>query len=124
MAKNILVIDDEELVTESLKRLLKKEGYNVAIAKDAEEAMQKVSETDFSLIVSDIMIPIMDGIDIVENIRQYLKQSGKKPVPEVLITGYSNEDNIRRAQELKVADFICKPFDIKDFLEIIKKNLK
>lgn len=124
MLKNILVIDDEELVTESLKRLLKKEGYNVAIAKSGKEAMERIKETDFNLIVTDVRIPEIDGVEIVKNIRDYLKQNNKKSIPEILITGYSSEESLEQAQELKVADYIYKPFDINVFLETVKKNLK
>ena len=124
MAKNILVIDDEELVTESLKRLLKKEGYSVIIAASGKEAMEYVSKSDFDLIVSDVRMPEVDGVEIVKNIREYLKQNGKKTIPEILITGYSSEESLKQAQELKVADYIYKPFDIKQFLEVVKKNLK
>lgn len=124
MAKNILVVDDEELVTESLKRLLKKEGYNVTIAKSGKEAIGKIKDTDFNLIVSDVRMPEIDGVEIVKNIRKYLKENNKKPVPEILITGYSSDESLKQAQELKVADYIYKPFDIKAFLEVVKKNLK
>lgn len=124
MAKKILVIDDEELVIESLKRLLKREGYNVTISKNGKEAMEKIKEEDFDLIISDIRIPEIDGVEIVKNIREYLKQKGKKSIPEILITGYSSDEIFKQAKELKVADFIYKPFDIRDLLEIVKKNLK
>jgi YesN/AraC family two-component response regulator len=124
MSKNILVIDDEDLVTESLKRLLKKQGYCVAVACNNTEAMKKIQELDFDLVVSDIRIPEVNGVEIIKNIRHYYKVSQKKPIPEILITGYSSDEHLKEAQALKVADYLYKPFDIKDFLEIIKKNLK
>lgn len=64
MAKNILVIDDEELVTRSLQKLLGKEGYNVTVVKSGAEAVKKVKETDFDLIISD-------GDDSEENKAKY-----------------------------------------------------
>lgn len=123
MPKNILVIDDEELVTESLKRLLKKEGYGVTIAKSGKEALEAIKDTAFDLVVSDIRMPEIDGIEIVKNIREYLKRGGKKPIPEILITGYASDESFRQAQELKVADYIYKPFDITEFVKVVKKNL-
>jgi two-component system, response regulator YesN len=124
MSKQILVIDDEDLVTESLKRLLKKQGYSVAIARNNTEALEKVKELNLDLIVSDIRIPEVNGVEIIKNIRHYYKVSQKKPIPEILITGYSSDEHLKEAQALKVADYLYKPFDIKDFLEIVKKNLK
>ena len=57
MAKKILVIDDEELITKSLLRLLSKEGYEVSIARTGSEALEKIKETHFDLIVSDVRMP-------------------------------------------------------------------
>ena len=123
MAKKILVIDDEGLVTASLKQLLKKSGYDVDVAHNGNAAMEKIRESDFDLIISDIRMPGINGVEVVKQIRRYLQQAGKPAVPEVLITGYANKENLEEAQRLKVADYIYKPFNIKEFLEIVKKNL-
>ena len=124
MAKRILVIDDEELVIESLKKLLRRENYDVTIARNHKEAIKEVEDHDFDLIVADIRMPEVDGVEIVKHIREYLKQNNKKPIPEILITGYASEETFKQAQDLNVADYIYKPFDIKHFLEVVKKNLK
>jgi len=123
MAKNMLVIDDEKIVTKSIQRLLKREGYSVTISQNASEAINKVKENDFDLIVSDIRMPEQDGIEAIKNIRAYLRQNNKKSIPEILITGYADEDKYKNAIELQVADYIYKPFDTKDFLETVKRNL-
>jgi len=123
MGKKILVIDDEKLVVESLKKLLKREGYDANIAKNGTEAMAQIKESDFDLIVSDIRMPDINGIEIVKKIREYLKQNGKRPIPEILITGYASKENLDEAEKLNVADYIYKPFNIKDFLEVIKRNV-
>lgn len=121
MPKNILVIDDEELVTESLKRLLKREGYNVAISKNGADAIEKVKKVDFDLIISDIRMPGLDGIETIKQIRAYLEKSNKKLIPEVLITGYADVDKYESASYMEVADYLYKPFDNADFLLVIKK---
>lgn len=123
MAKNILIIDDEELVVESLGKLLKKEGYGVVLAENHKEALAKVKDMDFDLIVSDIRMPEINGVEIIQEIRRFLIKNGKKSIPEILITGYSGEDCLKQAEELKVADLIYKPFDVRDFLKIVRKNL-
>ena len=123
MAKKILVIDDEELVSESLKKLLKREGYEASVARSGVEALAKIKDAEFDLIVSDIRMPDMNGIDIVKKIRVHLKESGKRPVPEILITGFASEDNLEEAKKLNVADYIYKPFNIKEFLDIVRRNL-
>ena len=123
MPKKILVIDDEELVTASLKKLLKKSGYDVVIAQNSQEAMKSVKENDFDLIVSDIRMAGEDGIEIVKNIRSYLQENKKNRIPEMLITGYASKDKYQSAVELKVSAYVNKPFDIKEFLETVRRIL-
>jgi CheY-like chemotaxis protein len=124
MGKNILIIDDEKLVTKSLQKLLARDGYSVVIAASGIEAMEKFKNAGFDLIVSDVRMPGMDGIETIEKIRQLQKDSGKTPIPEILITGFANEESYNRALKLKVADYIFKPFDSKQFLDAIKRNLR
>jgi response regulator RpfG family c-di-GMP phosphodiesterase len=68
-------------------------------------------------------MPGEDGIEAIKNIREYLDENNKKRIPEVLITGYADEEKYKNALKLKVADYIYKPFDTNDFLEVIRKNL-
>ena len=120
MSKNILVIDDEEMVTLSLKRLLKKSGYEVDTANHAAEAMKKIRDAHFDLIISDIRMPGEDGIEIVKKIRAYLQDNKRDKIPEILITGYASEDKYQSAVELQVRAYINKPFDIKELLETVR----
>lgn len=123
MAKKILVIDDEELITKSLLKLLSKEGYNVTIARSGAEALENIKKIDFDLIISDVRMPEMDGVEMIKKIRSHLKKMSKKPIPEVLITGYADKEKYEEAMGLKVADYIYKPFDMLDFLRVVKKQL-
>ncbi len=123
MTKNILVIDDEKLVAKSIQKLLHEKGYNVVVAEDGLTALEKVKETDFDLIISDIRMGGMDGIETMKNIRGYLSQKGKKSIPEVVITGYADEDSYIAATKLEVADYVYKPFDNEVFLKIIQSNI-
>ena len=123
MAKNILIVDDEELITKSLLKLLNKEGYLVAVAKSGKEALEKIKDSDFDLIISDVRMPEMDGIETIRQIRSYLEKANKKLVPEVLITGYADADKYETATELEVADYLYRPFDTADFLNIVKKTI-
>jgi len=123
MAKRILIIDDEELITKSLERLLNKEGYEVTVSKSGAEALEKIKETDFNLIISDVRMPGLDGIETIKQIRAYLEKEGKSPVTEVLITGYADMEKYVSAKELEVFDYLYKPFDNNEFLRIIKNAL-
>lgn len=123
MEKNILVIDDEELVSKSLKKLLSKEGYNAAVAASGEEAVEKLKAVNFDLVICDVRMPKLDGIETIEKLRQVQKESGRQPIPEIFITGYADEDRYKSALKLGVTDYIFKPFDTEQILEAIKRNI-
>ena len=123
MAKKILVIDDEELITISLQKLLSRQGYEVVTSQDAGSALQKIKEGGFDLIISDVRMPGMDGIETILKIRKNLQESKKQLIPEVLITGYADLDKYEKAKELNVARYVNKPFDNDEFLRITKEIL-
>ncbi len=123
MAKNILLIDDDELVTGSLKLLLKREGYGVDIARSGWEAVKKVERADFDLIIFDVRMPDMDGIETIKKIRDYLKNANKRPIPEILITGYADKDKYEEGIALNVANYLYKPFDNDELFRAVKDNI-
>jgi CheY-like chemotaxis protein len=124
MPKKILVIDDDKLIVATLKRLLTKEGYRVVTALSGSEALKQIEQADFDLIVSDIKMPEMDGVETVKRIRDYLTRSGKNPIPEIFITAYAKEDMYKEALTLNSAGYIEKPFDMKSLLEAVKKTIE
>ena len=123
MLKNILLVDDEELVIKSMKKMLGKEGYNAVAAGGGKEAITEYKHSDFDLIVCDVLMPEMDGIETIENIRKLRDEMKRKVIPEIIVTGYADEEKYLKALKLKVADYILKPFDRNQFLGIIKKHL-
>jgi CheY-like chemotaxis protein len=123
MAKRILLVDDEELVIRSVGKLLQKQGYDVLMATSGEEAINTVKKEVIDLVVFDVRMPQMNGIEAIKAIRQYQKKVGLKAIPEILITGYADETMMREAEDLKVADCLYKPFDMRDFLNCVKKYL-
>ena len=123
MSKNILVIDDDVMITKSLQKLLKKERYTVTIVDNGKNALDTVRAGDFDLLICDIRMPHMDGIETIEAIRKERQAQKKRPIKEIIITGYADEEKYKSAVNLKVADYIYKPFDIKDLLDAVKRNL-
>jgi len=124
MTKNILLIDDDKLVLMTLKRLLTKEGYKITTAQSGAAALIRIEEVDFDLIISDIKMPEMDGVETVKRIREYLVQNHKRPVPEIFITAYAKEEIFQKAIDLKAAGYIEKPFDIKTLLRTTKEAIE
>lgn len=120
MAKHILVIDDDELILRTLKRLLTKEGYKITIAPNGAKAFNEITQRDFDLIISDIKMPEIDGVETLKKIREYLTLNSRKLIPEIMITGYAKEKIYQDALHLKAAAYIDKPFDMKPLLEAIQ----
>lgn len=121
VAKKILLIDDDKLILMTLKRLLAKEGYKITTALNGMAALRHIQEAEFDLIISDIKMPNMDGVETVKKIREYLVKNNKKPIPEIFITAYAKEEIYQMALSLKAAGYIEKPFDIKALLQAVRK---
>ncbi len=121
MAKKILLIDDEELVVKSLSRLLSRQGYDVIICHNGEDAIKKAENENIDLIVCDVRMPVISGIETIKRIREAYKVQKKKPVKEILITGYADEALSKEAEDLRVSEYIYKPFDLRDFIACIER---
>ncbi|MFC1674882.1 response regulator [Candidatus Omnitrophota bacterium] len=124
MTRNILVIDDDELILGTLKRLLRGEGYGVSTAQSGQEAIEKIKNVNYNLIITDIRMPGLDGVETIKQIRKSLSELGKDHIPELVITGYDSEDNRQKTGDLKVAGFLTKPFDLKELLSNIEAHIK
>src|SRR6478752_4954655 len=120
---NILLVEDEENLHETLKLNLEIEGYSVTSAYDGNEAMKMIEEEYFDLIIMDVMLPEMDGISVTENIRL-----NNNNVP-VLILSAKNTGHDRVLGLKKGADdYLTKPFNLEELLlridKLIVKNKK
>jgi CheY-like chemotaxis protein len=124
MPKSILIIDDDKLIAVTLRRLLTREGYNVTTASSGIKALALIKDCAFDLIMSDVKMPEMDGIETVKKIREYLAQNKQEPIPEIFITAYAREDIYQQALGLNAAGYIEKPFDIKTLLETTKEIIE
>jgi putative two-component system response regulator len=123
MAKQILVIDDEELIIRSLAKLLEKNGFETFIAKTGQDAMAMVEEGDFDLIISDIRMPGHNGIEIIKDINEICQKKGAEKLPVIFITGYADKKLESEAKALNPIDYIYKPFNISDLVNRIKETL-
>lgn len=119
--KKILVIDDDDLVRKSVEGLLRIEGYDSVCVKNAFEALHQIKETDFDLIISDIRMPGMNGVEAVREIRRMFNESSKKQIPIVFITGYAETSTELDAE--KLGEVILKPFDLTRLAMTIREYL-
>ena len=121
MAKNILVVDDDGMVTRSLCGLLKKSGYSAEASGDGFDAIEKVQDTHIDLIVIDLRMPGMDGVQTVKRIKEILKSRNKADIPVIFVTGFAESDLHLEARGL--GKVFIKPLDNKDLLESIEEYI-
>ncbi len=115
----ILIIDDEAEFRDNLLEVLNEEGYETESAASAADALACKSKTDFDVILLDFMMPGMNGIDALAEIR---RRHTKAKV--IMITAFATVDNAVNAIRKGVADYICKPFKINDLLTTIRRVLE
>lgn len=119
----ILVIDDDPLLTRTLKKILEKEGYSVDVASNGPEGIKKAKSGFFHLVLSDIMMPGLDGLMTIQHIQDFQKKAGAGHSGFIMITAYDTPQSRAHAFQLGVTDFILKPFDLKKFLEAIDHHI-
>ena len=114
----ILLVDDEESIQQLLTFPLEREGYRVVQARDGEEAMRRFSETPIDLVVLDVMLPKLDGLEVCRRLRT------TSAVPIIMLTARDDEVDKVLGLELGADDYITKPFSIREFRSRIRAMLR
>jgi len=118
----ILVVDDIKENCEYLEILLKDKGYKVFSAENGKDALEKLNEHNFDLIISDILMPVMDGYELCRRVK---KKETLKDIPFVFYTGsYISQKDENFAFKLGVAKFLIKPLKSKKILKIVKEIIE
>ncbi len=117
MQGRILIVDDELGPRESLRMILK-DKYELALAEDGRKALDLVTAEDFDLILMDIKMPRMTGIEALQAIKAV-----RKDVEVLILTGYGSLDTAIRAMRYGAYDYVAKPFDKDDILRLVEKGL-
>ncbi len=117
--RKLLIIDDEENIRKMLKRSLEVEDYQIELALNGEEGLQKAKENDFDLILLDLNLPGMDGIEVLENLRE---EDNLTPV--LIITGYGSVDSAVKVMKLGAIDYLQKPFNPEEIKEQIQQIIE
>src|SRR5215469_3137737 len=118
---NILVVDDERAIRESLRDILEEEGYKVFLAESAEDCLEQLKKRACSVVLLDIWLPGMDGLDALERIRQL--DTGSTP-EVVMISGHATIETAVRATKLGAFDFLEKPLSLEKTLIVIKNAVE
>lgn len=119
--KRILIIDDTLHLLEEISDILRMEGYEVFTAYDAYDGMRKISTTNPNLIITDLLMPEMDGYELISKIRSIDKHQF---TPIIVLSAQAARENIERAKELKADMYLRKPCTADELLSSIEKLLK
>jgi DNA-binding NtrC family response regulator len=116
---NILIVDDEEIVRESLASWLEEDGYEVAAAENGSRALERLPEKDWNLAMVDLKMPGMDGIQLMDEIRKI-----KPETIVIIMTAYATVDTAVQAMKKGAYDYIVKPFNPEDLSLTIRKIIE
>ena len=115
----ILLVDDEQPIQTLLTYPLQKDGYDVVAASDGREALARFSEQPFDLVVLDLMLPKLDGLEVCRRLR-----AQGRTVPIIMLTAKSEEIDKVLGLELGADDYITKPFSMREFRSRVKAALR
>jgi DNA-binding response OmpR family regulator len=115
---DVLVVDDEPVVRDGVRRVLESAGLRVATASDAESAVSHPAAAVCLLVMCDLMLPDHSGIQVLRSLR-----AARPRLPVVMITGYATSENHEMALEAGATDFLAKPFEESELLAVVRRAL-
>jgi YesN/AraC family two-component response regulator len=115
---NILVLDDEQIVLESVSRILQEENYKVKTARKGKDALEMLKEGGFDIFITDLKMPGMDGLQAMESISEI-----DPDLSMIMFTAYSTVDSAVRAMKMGAVEYIRKPFTPDQLAELVNKSI-
>jgi two-component system response regulator RegX3 len=117
-AARILVVEDEESLADSVRYNLEREGYAVSVATDGRRALERFRQDRPGLVILDLMLPEMSGLDVCRLIR------GESDVPIIMVTAKDSEADKVTGLELGADDYVTKPFSMRELVSRVRANLR
>lgn len=121
MAKKILAVDDEKHIVRLVQINLEKEGYEVATANTGREALEKVAEFQPDLIVMDVMMPEMDGLEALSRLKA---DPATSEIPIIMLTAKAQDSDVFRGWQAGADLYLTKPFNPSELLTFVKRLLQ
>lgn len=121
MKKKILLIEDEEIMINILKKKLVQEGYDVTVARNGKEGLEKMRETKPALVLLDIVMPKMGGFEVMEEMQ---KDKKLRRIPIIIVSNSGQPVELGRAKELGARDWLIKTeFDPQEVIDKVRKQI-
>ena len=118
-AVRILIVDDDRAICDYMQTLLERDGYQVKALSDPTTVEDEVRTGDYHVIILDLMMPKMDGIEVLKKIRAL-----DKDIAVVIFTAHPNLDSAIASMKLDAVDYIKKPFNVDEFREVLARVMK
>jgi CheY-like chemotaxis protein len=116
---HLIVVDDEETLRKFLKDMFLREGFEVTVCESGKQALEKLDQNNFDLMLTDIKMPTMDGLELLRRVRVIHPE-----MPVVMMTGHGTVENAIHALNLGAFNFVRKPFAIDEILKVVHKGLE
>jgi two-component system alkaline phosphatase synthesis response regulator PhoP/two-component system response regulator VicR len=116
--KKILAVDDEKHIVRLVQVNLERAGYEVVTANDGKEALQKVQEEKPDLVVLDVMMPYMDGFEVLQNLR---RNPSTREIPVIMLTAKAQDADVFKGWQSGVDCYLTKPFNPMELLSFVKR---
>jgi DNA-binding response OmpR family regulator len=113
----ILVAEDEPMLLKTIELKLKKEGYEVIVTSDGRQAAEQIESADPDMVITDIMMPYVSGLELINLIRQKLNRK----TPVIILSAMEQEKVVMEAFELGADDYITKPFSLNELVIRVKR---
>ena len=117
--KKILIVDDEENAREGLAKILKKSGYFTATAENGEEALKILGDNKYDLVISDIKMPRMDGMQLLKRMRKIVPD-----IAIIMVTAYGEVESYLEAMSYGAFEYLNKPLKIDELKKVVSKVLQ
>ncbi|HAV93195.1 TPA: hypothetical protein DCW38_08480 [candidate division WOR-3 bacterium] len=118
--KTLLIVDDDIFLVDIMAFTLKQSGFEIIKAHNGQEAIDIINKEHIDLVLTDIMMPVMDGFELAENLR---KNETTKNIPIIFLTAKSNVEDKNKGFNIGINDYVVKPFNLKDLVSRINKAL-
>ena len=118
MPKKILAVDDEKHIVRLVQVNLERAGYEVVIANDGKEALEKVQAENPDLVVLDVMMPYMDGFEVLQNLR---RNPATRDIPVIMLTAKAQDADVFKGWQSGVDCYLTKPFNPMELLSFVKR---
>jgi two-component system response regulator VicR len=117
MAYKLLVVDNEKEIVDILQKRLIQEGYEVEVAFDGEEALEKVKSADPDLIILDLMMPKLNGFEVLKEVREKYKDKWR---PIIIVSAASDLETVKKTYNLEADHYLAKPCTMENLLRGVR----